>query len=98
MVHGLKELYGDQVNIMTIDITPTQNPDLYSGNVSEMQKAADELKVQLAPSGTVREIDSSRPYLFLIAPNGDILGSWTRFLPAEEIQLAIVDALAIYGN
>ncbi len=98
MVHGLIEVYGDQINIMTIDITPNQNAQFYTGNINDIRAAADALKVQLAPSGTEREIDSSRPYLFLLAPNGDVLGSWTRFLPAEEIQLVIVDAIATYGT
>jgi hypothetical protein len=98
VVHGLKQVYGDRVNIMTIDITPSQNTQFYTGNISEIQKAADNLKVQLAPSGTVREIDSSRPYLFLLSPDGEILGSWTYYLPAEEIQLVIEAAFMIYGN
>lgn len=98
MVHGLQEVYGDQINIITIDITPNQNAQFYSGNINEIRVAADALKVQLAPSGTEREIDSSRPYLFLLSPDGEVLGSWTRFLPAEEIQLVIVDAIATYGT
>jgi hypothetical protein len=94
VVHGLKEVYGEYINIFTVDISPDWNPKFYSGlDIDQITARSDELKEALAPGGDSRIIDNQRPYIVLIGPEGNVIESWSYFTTAEEIQVAIITVL-----
>ena len=94
VVHGLKEVYGEYVTIITVDISPDWNPDFYSGlDIDQVAARSDEMKEALAPGGDSRIIDNQRPYIVLIGPEGKVIEAWSYFTTAEEIQAAIIMVL-----
>jgi len=94
VVHGLKEIYGEYINIIPIDITPDRNAEFYDGlNISQVSAKVEELKTALAPGGDIRIINNQRPYIILVGPNGEVVAEWSYFTTAEEIQVEIIQVL-----
>ena len=94
VVHGLKEVYGEYLNIITVDISPDWNPKFYSGlDIDQVSERAEELKEALAPEGDSRIIDNQRPYIALIGPQGEVIAAWSYFTAVEEIQAEILKVL-----
>ncbi len=94
VVHGLQEVYGDYINIITVDITPTRNTGFYPGlDMGEVTERAEELKIALAPDGDKRIIENQRPYIVLVGPDGEVVEAWSYFTDVEDIQAAIIQVL-----
>ena len=94
VVHGLQEVYGDYINIITIDISPSRNTEFYTGlDIEQISARAEELMVSLAPDGDKRIIESQRPYIVLVGPDGEVIEAWSYFTDVDVFQAAIIDVL-----
>ena len=94
VVHGLEHVYGDYIKIYTIDITPYNNPEFYSGlDIDKVADGVEEIKTALAPDGDVRVIEGQRPYIVLVGPGGEIINVWSFFTDVKDIQAEIIRVL-----
>jgi len=94
VVHGLQAIYGDYINIITIDITPTRNEQFYPGlDMGQVLSKVEELKEAIAPDGDSRIIENQRPYIALVGPAGEVIMAWSYFTDVVDIQVEIIKVL-----
>lgn len=94
VVHGLQEVYGEYISIITVDITPDRNTEFYPGlDIGQVSERVELLKVALAPGGDSRIINDQRPYIVLVGPNGKVVEAWSYFTDVEVIQAEIIKVL-----